>query len=722
MTSCLKSWRRFLIKYFTWKLEWKMNLFNQSKRLLFFLFLLSVSFLFSCTPALHQAVRDRDHNKLQKLISEGSDLEDLDSYYNGDIGYPYLTAVELAAIIGDAKSFKLLVEGGAIIDTPDIDKYVFRGNDIEVAKVYVQSSNRFNTRKCLEYAVSSYSDKSAEMIQLLIESGANLKEDSDKLMFIANHPRAFELLIEAGADVNAKNAEGETPMFNLVLIRPPHVSEGWPIDKIRQIKQRALEYLIGADADPNAKNNIGITPLMQASEHGFSEAVALLTQSESNPLKQNDKRKTALDIANAQYQYVQNWLEKYSGYAGGTGGNSAVHRIRKRIPLMRNLDADLEKVVSMLEQSEKDAYQRYYPLHYSVLEKDIRLLSSLVKEKETDVNSKDNEGQTALHLSASNNFFNGMSLLLSFGADPFLKNRNGKTPKAIAKRNREQKLVRIIEVYEQKALDKITQESDSKDIQLTVLQTGSKTKQDRLGLFTSKISINQKYHAIVIGNNNYRHLKSLKTPISDVNAIRMLLEKEYGFHVTRLTDATRFDILNALNNARKNLTAHDNLLVYYAGHGWLDKEADRGYWIPIDAEPDSNINWVSNASITDAVKAMQAKHVLVVSDSCYSGKLTRGINLSVRQQGHLKKLARKKARTVLTSGGLEPVADSGGGNHSIFAKAFLNALRENQGVLDGHQLLSKIRRPVMLNSDQTPEYSDIREAGHDGGDFLFVRK
>jgi hypothetical protein len=27
----------------------------------------------------------------------------------------------------------------------------------------------------------------------------------------------------------------------------------------------------------------------------------------------------------------------------------------------------------------------------------------------------------------------------------------------------------------------------------------------------------------------------------------------------------------------------------------------------------------------------------------------------------------------------------------------------------------------MLNSDQTPEYSDIRKAGHDGGDFLFVR-
>lgn len=56
---------------------------------------------------------------------------------------------------------------------------------------------------------------------------------------------------------------------------------------------------------------------------------------------------------------------------------------------------------------------------------------------------------------------------------------------------------------------------------------------------------------------------------------------------------------------------------------------------------------------------------------------------------------------------------------------FLHLLFYCQGrsetVLDGTQLFSNIRRPVMLNSDQTPEYSDIREAGHDGGDFLFVR-
>jgi len=52
----------------------------------------------------------------------------------------------------------------------------------------------------------------------------------------------------------------------------------------------------------------------------------------------------------------------------------------------------------------------------------------------------------------------------------------------------------------------------------------------------------------------------------------------------------------------------------------------------------------------------------------------------------------------------------------------LDALKSNQDVLDGTKLFNTIRRPVMVNANQTPQYSDVRRAGHDGGDFLFVRK
>jgi hypothetical protein len=139
------------------------------------------------------------------------------------------------------------------------------------------------------------------------------------------------------------------------------------------------------------------------------------------------------------------------------------------------------------------------------------------------------------------------------------------------------------------------------------------------------------------------------------------------------------------------------------------------------------VHWLSNTTITDALKAMQAKHVLVVADSCYAGALMRGIEVMEQQRysdrdAYVVRLVEKRSRTVLTSGGLEPVLDSGGGQHSVFAKAFLAVLQENADILEGQQLFSALRRPVVVNAAQTPEYSDIRYAGHEGGDFLFVRR
>jgi hypothetical protein len=180
--------------------------------------------------------------------------------------------------------------------------------------------------------------------------------------------------------------------------------------------------------------------------------------------------------------------------------------------------------------------------------------------------------------------------------------------------------------------------------------------------------------------------------------------------------------MGTLANLRRILTPQDNLLIYYAGHGWYDEEAERGYWLPVDAVADNRSNWISNADITDMLKAIKAKHVLVVADSCYSGTLTRGLAIGGKSAGYFQDVVQRRARTVLTSGGLEPVLDAGGGDHSIFAKAFLETLRGNIGVVDGEGVYHKVKDQVVLNAEQVPEYGNIRLAGHDGGDFLFVRR
>jgi len=252
-------------------------------------------------------------------------------------------------------------------------------------------------------------------------------------------------------------------------------------------------------------------------------------------------------------------------------------------------------------------------------------------------------------------------------------------------------------------------------------QTGDSLDIDYSKMNLSEVDYGQ-FHALVIGVNSYAHLPALRSAINDARAIGNILSTKYGYKVTLLLDAKRADILDALGKYRATLTKRENLLLYYAGHGWLDEDSDEGYWLPADSKRDSNTNWVSNSSITSALRAMRAKHVMVVADSCYAGKLTRGIHIKQRTPDYFQRISEKRARVVLSSGGLEPVLDSGGkSSHSAFASAFLDALTENRGIIDGTALFTRIRRQVMLNADQTPEYSDIRKAGHDGGDFIFVR-
>lgn len=230
------------------------------------------------------------------------------------------------------------------------------------------------------------------------------------------------------------------------------------------------------------------------------------------------------------------------------------------------------------------------------------------------------------------------------------------------------------------------------------------------------------YHALIIGIDEYENLPNLKTAVNDAQAIADVLADQYGFQVRFLKNPNRGEILDAFDEYREKLGFRDNLLIYYAGHGWLDEEADRGYWLPADAKPNRRRFWVSNADIIDTLKTLQSKHVIVIADSCFSGTLLRGADIGLKGGDYWRRMAEKPARVAITSGSLEPVADAGGGGHSPFALAFIDALESNEVVIDGTSLFNAIRRPVMVAAQQTPQYSDVRNAGHDGGDFLFVRK
>jgi uncharacterized caspase-like protein len=237
-----------------------------------------------------------------------------------------------------------------------------------------------------------------------------------------------------------------------------------------------------------------------------------------------------------------------------------------------------------------------------------------------------------------------------------------------------------------------------------------------------------RYVALLIGNNAYQHMEKLKTAVNDAEKVAALLGELYGFETKVLLNAGREKIITAINEHRRSLTDQDHLLIYYAGHGIFDREVNKAYWLPVDARETDNANWVSADDVTTNIRGIRARHVLIISDSCYSGAIVRETPLRLttpaERERYIEKMMQGTSRFLMASGGNEPVVDGGGGGHSVFANALLRGLRQMDApVFTAEELFFRfVKEPVAGKSDQTPEYSPLRNSGHESGGFVFIRR
>ena len=252
-----------------------------------------------------------------------------------------------------------------------------------------------------------------------------------------------------------------------------------------------------------------------------------------------------------------------------------------------------------------------------------------------------------------------------------------------------------------------------------------------------------RYYALLIANQDYEDdgfMRDLQTPIADVEAIAHVLEQRYGFEVKILRDADKETMEQEFERIFFHEPSDDNLendkdgiLIYYAGHGLLsDSRRDNAYyWAPVDAMRNSPRTWFETYEIERYMKNAPTAQIMVVADSCFAGKvLSRDGDgmLPVSEYSAMfeeflwEYTQNKKSRFVLTSGGMAPVLDGGGGSHSVFARSFLEVLRNNEGIISAHTLFENVSPKVMYlakkqSFDQEPEFGYLRSAGHESGVF-----
>jgi hypothetical protein len=241
------------------------------------------------------------------------------------------------------------------------------------------------------------------------------------------------------------------------------------------------------------------------------------------------------------------------------------------------------------------------------------------------------------------------------------------------------------------------------------------------------------YHALIIANQNYQRVADLSTPRRDAEALKTVLTNQYNFapeRVYTLFDGTRAQMEAEIDRLTEKVGPNDSVLIYFAGHGYQDlAHGGTGYWIPVDGknetEPDHRTSWVTGVVVSDYVRKLKARHVLLISDSCFAGTFAqRGTDTDgfAATAAFALQKAGRNSRRAITSGDLEPVSDGGADGHSIFAYHLLRALREQPGMyLTAEQLYKDVFQPVSSAAPQTPQYFVMADNDR-GGDFVFVRK
>ncbi|MCU0471750.1 MAG: caspase family protein [Bacteroidales bacterium] len=232
-----------------------------------------------------------------------------------------------------------------------------------------------------------------------------------------------------------------------------------------------------------------------------------------------------------------------------------------------------------------------------------------------------------------------------------------------------------------------------------------------------------RYFALLIGINDYQYdeIADLENPIKDAESLYNVLLSKYNFekdNVLFLKNPTQSMIITTLDDLGKKLTSNDNLLIFYAGHGYWDDKGKVGYWFPSDASKNSTVNWFRNSTLRDFIGSIQTKHTILIADACFSGAIFKSrAAFSDTPQG-IQKLYELSSRKAMTSGILQEVPDE-----SVFIKYLVKRLDENgERFLSSELLFSSFKTAVMNNSSNVPQYGVIQNVGDEGGDFIFIRR
>lgn len=226
--------------------------------------------------------------------------------------------------------------------------------------------------------------------------------------------------------------------------------------------------------------------------------------------------------------------------------------------------------------------------------------------------------------------------------------------------------------------------------------------------------------AIAIDEYSDPTIDNLQNCSKDINLLISTLLNNYQFDsielFTRPEQTTLSFLYTELYNEFINSLESDNILLLFAGHGEFNSILGTSYWLCSDSKKTNVTTWFNVGDLLKFFNASPAKHIALISDSCFSGAI-----FEQNRGGGAIALEGKASRHALTSGGIEKVSD--GYDNSPFSITLLEVLNDNTSdSLSFNQLSEKTILRFNKAQQQTPAFGSLVNSGHKGGSFFFRLK
>ena len=204
--------------------------------------------------------------------------------------------------------------------------------------------------------------------------------------------------------------------------------------------------------------------------------------------------------------------------------------------------------------------------------------------------------------------------------------------------------------------------------------------------------------AVIIGNKNYASsVPTVDYAHNDAKAIKLYVLDVLGFregNIIDLRNATQTQLLSVFGNERTHegtiwqyvRPKKSDVVVFYSGHGVPGQKDQRGYLLPVDANPDTpEINGYPIDLLYKNLSKIKSRTTTVFLDTCFSGESAKGMLIRSASPIHIKAKMSSLAKgmTVITAAQGDQLASwDDKAQHGLFTEHLLEAL---YGKADGNK-------------------------------------